>query len=89
EVPHRPSGLGFLPDGTPIVVSSKNRRLMKIVGTSIVEYADLSGVAAGDVNDFVIDRDGRIYVGNFGYDYDAGEPKALTALHCVDRDGVI
>ncbi|KHK59078.1 gluconolactonase [Burkholderia sp. A9] len=89
DVPHRPSGLGFLPDGTPIVVSSKDRRLMKIVGHSIVEYADLSGIAAGDVNDFVIDRHGRIYVGNFGYDYDAGEPKALTALHRVDRDGAI
>ena len=89
DVPHRPSGLGFLPDGTPIVVSSKNRRLMKIEGNALVEYADLSALASGDVNDFAIDRHGRIYVGNFGYDYDAGEPKATTALHRVDRDGSI
>jgi|SRR6185437_3108531 sugar lactone lactonase YvrE len=89
NVPHRPSGLDFLPDGTPIVVSSKDRRLMKIVGDTIVEYADLSGFASGDVNDFAVDAQGRIYVGNFGYDYDAGEPRAVTALHRVDPDGAI
>lgn len=89
EVPHRPSGLGFLPDGTPVVVSSKDRRLMKIVGHSIDEYADLSAMASGDVNDFAVDGQGRIYVGNFGYDYDAGEPRALTSLHRVDRDGTV
>ncbi|MGN5477939.1 SMP-30/gluconolactonase/LRE family protein [Cupriavidus basilensis] len=89
EVPQRPSGLGFLPDGTPIVVSSKDRRLMKIVGHSLIEYSDLSAMATGDVNDFAVDGQGRIYVGNFGYDYDAGEPRALTSLHRVDRDGAI
>ena len=81
DVPHRPSGLGFLPNGTPIVVSSKNRKLMRIEGNAIVDHADLSGIATGDVNDFAVDRHGRIYVGNFGYDYDAGGPKALTDLH--------
>lgn len=89
HVPHRPSGLGFLPDGTAIVVSSKDRKLMRIDGDSITEYANLSAIATGDVNDFAVDRHGRIYVGNFGYDYDAGAPKALTELHRVDRDGSI
>ena len=89
HVPHRPSGLGFLPDGTPIVVSSKNRRLMRIDGNTIVEYADLSGHASGDLNDFAIDRHGRVYVGNFGYDYDAGEPRKTTDIHRVDPDGSI
>ncbi|GAA0749492.1 SMP-30/gluconolactonase/LRE family protein [Ideonella azotifigens] len=89
HVPHRPSGLGFLPDGTPIVVSSKNRKLMRIDGETLVEHADLSNLATGDVNDFVVDRYGRIYVGNFGYDYDAGEPRALTDLHRIERDGTV
>lgn len=88
-VPGRPSGLGFLPDGTPIVVSSKDRRLMRIDGHSIFEYADLSSHASGDVNDFAVDRLGRIYVGNFGYDYDAGEARKTTDLHRVDPDGSI
>jgi len=89
RVPHRPSGLGFLPDGTPIVVSSKDRKLMRIDGHAIAEYADLSHFASGDVNDFAVDSQGRIYVGNFGYDYDGGAPRALTDIHRVDPDGSI
>lgn len=89
QVPHRPSGLGFLPDGTPIVVSSKDFRLYRITAGGIVEYADLTAHATGHVNDFAVDAAGRIYVGNFGYDYDAGEPRKTTNIHRVDPDGSI
>ncbi len=89
EVPNRPSGLGFLPDGTPIVVSSKDFRLYRIAGDQIVEYADLTNHATGQVNDFAVDAQGRIYVGNFGYDYDGGEARKTTNLHRVDPDGTI
>jgi sugar lactone lactonase YvrE len=89
EVPNRPSGLGFLPDGTPIVVSSKDFRLYRIEGSKIVEYADLTAHVAGHVNDFTVDHAGRIFVGNFGYDYDAGEPPKDTYIHRVDPDGRI
>lgn len=89
DVPNRPSGLGFLPDGTPIVVSSKDFRLYRIVGHEIVEYADLTQHATGHVNDFAVDGQGRIFVGNFGYDYDAGEPRKTTNIHRVDPDGTI
>lgn len=89
EVPHRPSGLGFLPDGTPIVVSSKDFRLYRIDGNEIVEYADLTDYATGHINDFTVDAAGRIYVGNFGYDYDAGEARKTTNIHRVDPDGTI
>ncbi|WP_175839309.1 SMP-30/gluconolactonase/LRE family protein [Burkholderia anthina] len=87
EVPQRPSGIGFLPDGTPIVVSSKDRRLMKVIGNALSTHADLSSVATGDLNDLVVDDLGRIYVGNFGYDLFGGQPKALTDLHLVEPDG--
>ena len=88
-VPGRPSGLGFLPDGTPIVVSASDRKLMKIVEGKLALYADLSEYAAGDVNDFAVDDKGRIYVGNFGYDFLGGEPIKLTDMHLVDTDGSI
>ncbi|WP_423066074.1 SMP-30/gluconolactonase/LRE family protein [Devosia sp. CN2-171] len=89
EVPQRPSGLGFLPDGSLIIVSSKDRRLLRLKEGHTTEYADLSSHATGDVNDFAVDPMGRIYVGNFGYDYDAGEPRKATSLHRVDPDGSI
>ena len=89
EVPQRPSGLGFLRDGSPLVVSALDRKLMRIERGRLVLHADLSDVAAGPVNDFAVDGLGRVYVGNFGYDYDAGEPPAAADLHRVDPDGSV
>ena len=89
EVPNRPSGQGFLPDGRHIVVSAKDRSLREIANGRLGLYADLSGHAPGYVNDFAIDDKGRIYVGDFGYDYDGGEPRKTTCLLRVDTDGSI
>ncbi|WP_218927416.1 SMP-30/gluconolactonase/LRE family protein [Paracoccus pantotrophus] len=89
EVPHRPSGLGFHPDGTPLVASSKDYRLYRIEAGQLVEHADFNGLVAGDVNDFAVDRAGRAYVGNFGYDYDGGAPRKDTDIHRVSLDGRI
>ena len=89
EVPSRPSGQGFLPDGTHIVVSATDCKLLRVDAGSLTEYADLSGHATGYVNDFAIDRFGRIYAGNFGYDYDGGEERKTASLHRVDPDGSI
>lgn len=89
EVPHRPSGLGFLPDGSLIIASSMDRKLLRLNGDKATEYADLANYATGAVNDFAVDSWGRIYVGNFGYDYDAGEMPKPTALHRVDPSGSI
>ena len=89
DVPNRPSGLGFLPDGTPIVASSKDFRLYRIAEAGIEEYADLTPHVGGHVNDFTVDHAGRIYVGNFGYDYDGGEAVRSTHIHRVDPDGAI
>ena len=89
DVPNRPSGLGFMPDGTLIVASSKDFRLYRIAEGKIEEYADLTPHVGGHVNDFTIDHAGRIYVGNFGYDYDGGEAVRSTHIHRVDPDGTI
>jgi sugar lactone lactonase YvrE len=85
----RPAGLGFLTDGTLIIVDQKTRRLLRLDGDKTSEYADLSNYATGHLNDFAVDAQGRIYVGNFGYDYDAAEPPKTTSLHRVDPDGTI
>lgn len=89
EVPNRPSGLGFLSDGSLIIASAKDRKLMRFDGAVLSEYADLSNRAAGWLNDFAIDPRDRIYVGNFGYDFVAGEARKTTSLHRVDPDRTI
>lgn len=83
EVKQQPSGLGWLPDGTMLVVSMVDRCLLRLERDGLAEYADLSGLATFHANDLVVDADGRAYVTNFGFDLDglmdAEGPAALFA----------
>lgn len=87
EVPQRPSGLGWTPDGALLVVSMLDRRLLRVEHGVARVLADLSTVATGPCNDMVVDGQGRAYVGNFGYDRHKGEPPRTTCLARVDPDG--
>ena len=58
-----PSGLGFLPDGTAVVVSMHNRQLLRIAGGGTELYADLGQLGGDFLNDMVVDGDGNAYVG--------------------------
>ncbi|MDR6478859.1 sugar lactone lactonase YvrE [Burkholderia sp. OAS925] len=89
DVPHRPAGIGFLPDGTPIVVSMQDRKLLKLVDGAPMVHGDLSGIAVGDLNDLVVDERGWVYTGNFGYDHHGGAPSKPTDMHVVDPNGAI
>lgn len=86
QVPQMPSGLGWLPDGSLLVVSMLDRKLMRFAAGVLSEYADLSGLATGPCNDMVVDAQGRAYVGNFGYDRFKGEPERTACLIRVDPD---
>ena len=68
RVEQDPSGLGWLPDGTLLVVSMRDRRLLRLVGGKLELVADLSALAGFHCNDMVVDTQGRAYVGNFGFD---------------------
>lgn len=88
HVPEQPSGLGFLPDGRLLIVSMRDRKVLRReVNGSLVEHADLSGLASWPLNDMLVDHDGRAYVGNFGFDLASGAPAATTVLICVQPDG--
>jgi sugar lactone lactonase YvrE len=85
EVPGMPSGLAFLADGTALVASMSDRIVYRIADGQLEPYADLSGVATGNLNDMMVDEADRLYVGNFGYDYFNGEPIAPAALALVEQ----
>jgi len=87
EVPKRPSGLGWTPDGSLLVVSMQDRRLMRLDGGGLRIVAELGALATGPCNDMVVDSVGRAYVGNFGYDRHAGESARTTCIVRVDADG--
>jgi sugar lactone lactonase YvrE len=59
----RPSGLGFLPDRTPVVVSMAHKRLLRLVDGRAELHADLRDFPGDMLNDMVVDAEGRAYVG--------------------------
>jgi len=87
EVPGRPSGLGFLPDGTPLIASMQDRCVYKLVASSLELHADLSNSVKADINDMVVDNTGRAYVGNMGYDFLGGGESAPAEIILIDPDG--
>ena len=63
-----PCGLGFLPDGRLVVLTMFSKRLMSYADGQLSPYADLSGIAAGTIDDMIVDGLGRAYVGDLGFD---------------------
>ncbi len=89
EVPNRPSGLGFTPDGRLLVVSMTDRKLLCLNGNlGLKEVSDISLLAGGDANDMVVDDQARCYIGNFGFDYSNDEKFKAASLVMVRPDGV-
>jgi sugar lactone lactonase YvrE len=85
----RPSGIGWLPDGRMLVVSMEDRRVVRLEpdGT-LVEHADVSGLASAPCNDMVVDARGNAYVGNPGYDMrNPPSPLPPAELVLVRPDG--
>jgi sugar lactone lactonase YvrE len=88
-VPGKPSGLGFTPDGSLLVVSVEQRRLLRLDAGDLHEVADLTAFTGGPCNDMVVDGHGRAYVGNYGFDFFAGEKLAPATLAMVAPDGAV
>jgi len=66
ELPgRRPSGLGFLPDGTPLVVSMGEPEVLRIDGGVASRHADLRPLVDHECNDMVVDAQGNAYVGSY------------------------
>jgi sugar lactone lactonase YvrE len=88
EVPNDPSGLGWLPDGRLLVVSMRDRRVLRLESNArLVEHANLWDLAPFHCNDMVVDSVGRAYVGNFGWDLHGGGGPRTTSLVRIDPDG--
>jgi sugar lactone lactonase YvrE len=87
EVEGQPSGLGWMPDGSLLVVSMRDRRILRWDGSSLALHADVSEHCGGHLNDMVVDSRGRAYAGNFGFDLMAFADPATANLIRVDPDG--
>lgn len=61
---HSPSGLGFRPDGTLLIVSTERRQVLRYDGDTVELLADLSDLVPAALGDMVVDEHGRAYVGS-------------------------
>jgi len=83
ETPQQPSGLGWSPDGSMLIVSMNDQKLLSFSNGELSEVADLSQLATHFCNDMVVDKKGNAYVGNFGFDLHGGESIKPTNIILV------
>ncbi|MFM7411234.1 MAG: SMP-30/gluconolactonase/LRE family protein, partial [Actinomycetota bacterium] len=71
EIDDQPSGLGWMPDGSMLIVGMTKRQVLRRTADGKVSvHADLSDIATFHCNDMVVDSEGRAFVGNFGFNLD-------------------
>ena len=87
EIPGRVSGLGWLPDNKLLVVSMDDNTLLRLDPEGVNMVADFNKFGPVLMNDMVVDKKGRAYVGNFGFDYFNNKPFAPTKLILVYPSG--
>ncbi len=74
RVPAMPMGIGWLPDGRLLIVSSRDGLLLRREADgSLVPHADLNGLADHAWSDMVVDGRGNAYIGNIGFEFPGGE----------------
>lgn len=87
----QPSGLGFAPDGAPLVVGMYDRNLLRLSHGHAQVVANVGSIVKGPCNDMFVDARGRAYISGFGYEamYQGVDPAITTCLAFVDVDGTV
>jgi hypothetical protein len=68
EAEGQPSGLGWLPDGSLVVVSMKDHRVLQYADGTLSTHADLTEHCGGHLDDLVVTDAGQVFVGDFDFD---------------------
>lgn len=100
ELDDSPSGLGWMPDGSLLVVKMNAREVWRRWPDGrFALHADLRAFSTFKCNDMAVDALGRAYVGNFGFNLDAeiktrGVPAVMadhptTPIALVYPDGTV
>ena len=83
-----PSGLGWLPDGSLLIVAMETQQLRRITSDGVMAvHADLSSVARGSLNDMIVASDGTAYVGDMGHRIQDGGERRPGQTIAVRSDG--
>lgn len=85
----QPAGLGFLRDGSLLIVSMIERCVMRWTERKLTRHADVSSCASFHANDMLVDEQGRAYVGNFGWNLVEDPAIRATTLAHIDARGTV
>lgn len=81
----RAGGIGFLADGSMLVAAMDQGRVLKLGDGEMTVHADLSSRLRAGLNDMIVSREGRCYVGRYFH----VEPPYDEPLLIVDEHGGI
>jgi sugar lactone lactonase YvrE len=86
ELPDMPSGRGWLPGGSLVVVLMRSRRIVKIVDGRVEPHADLVPYVGDHLNDMVVDGAGNGYAGSIthrGFADGAMDARRSPVRECI------
>lgn len=81
DLPFLPNAFGLTPEGAILVGDAFERQIYRVVGTTLEPLADISDPTKFCLSDGIVDAQGRLYVGDIGYDF--VDPSAKPVNTCV------
>ena len=84
EIDDRPSGLGWLPDGSLLIASMADRKVLRLDSGALTVYADLTEYAERSLNDMVVDDRGWAYVDAYDLPANPGDLPGKIVLVMPD-----
>jgi sugar lactone lactonase YvrE len=91
DLPFKPNGLGFLPDGSVVFSDALNLQMKRWKDGVLHDFADLSGTCVFCLSDAISDGQGRTWVSDIGYNFwNPDVPPAETCVIArIDPDGTV
>jgi len=89
ELPFIPNAFGLTPEGTVVVGDAFQRRIYRLEGSELQPLADVSAATVFCLSDGIVDAQGRLYVGDIGYNFvdPAAQPVDTCVIVLVGSDG--
>lgn len=81
ELPFLPNAFGLTREGAIVVGDAFKRLIYRSDGAALRQVADISGLTTFCLSDGIVDAEGRLYVGDIGYNF--VDPKAKPVETCV------
>jgi len=89
ELPFLPNAFGLTPQGIFVVGDAFQRRIHRMEGTALKQVADISNITNFCLSDGIVDAQGRLYVGDIGFNFvdPAAKPVETCVIVLVGPDG--